>query len=186
MHPRKRHGWLSGNLARLRKARGLTQQKLADLAGIPRATLASMEHGSNPGLEGVLAVAAALDVGLDELVSAPPERRYFKVDGKGLREIVDDSGRFRARQVSPVTTRGVLLQHIFMAPGCDVRGRPHPRHTQEFFFVIGGVATLRIAGDEVELEPHSLVQFSGSAPHDYINRGDRDVEAFSAVVLTMR
>ncbi len=185
MHLEKRHGWLSGNLARLRKARGLTQQQLASLAGIPRATLASMEHGSNPGLEGVLAVAEALDITLDALVSAPPERRYYKVDARGLPEVAQDSGRFRARQVSPMTTRGVLLQHIFLAPGCDIRGRPHPQRTQEFFFVLGGIATLQIAGDEVDVEPHALVQFDGDAPHRYINRGQQMVEAFSAVVLTM-
>ena len=77
---------LAGNLRHLRKAAGLTQQKLADLAGLPRATLASMEHGgANPGLDGVLAVAAALGVSLDELVLAPPEQRYFVVDGAGGR-----------------------------------------------------------------------------------------------------
>ncbi len=58
----------------------MTQAELAERSGVPRATLANMEQdGSNPGVQSILAVAKALGVGMDELLSPAPERRYFKV-----------------------------------------------------------------------------------------------------------
>jgi transcriptional regulator with XRE-family HTH domain len=47
----------------LRQARGLSQEKLAELAGIHRTYLSSLERGGrNVGLDNILAIAAALDV----------------------------------------------------------------------------------------------------------------------------
>lgn len=184
--PRQDH--LADHLRHLRKAAGLTQQKLADMAGLPRATLASMEHGgANPGLDSVLAVAAALNVSLEDLVSPPPERRFFVVDGAGVREIQGDDGRYRARLLTPITTRGVQIQRVELRPECDSRGRPHPRGSQEFFLVLSGVATLRIAGEEVELQPGQLIQFPGHLPHHYTNRSlSKAVRAVSMVVIVVK
>ncbi len=179
---------LAGNLQHLRKAAGFTQQKLADIAGFPRATLASMEHGGgNPGLDNVLAVAAALDVSLDELVSAPPGQRYFVLDTSAVNETQSDNGRYRARLLTPVTTKGVMIQHIELKPECDSVGRPHPRGSQEFFLVLSGTATLFIADDEVVLHAGQLIQFPGHFPHRYTNRSRSTlVRAVSVVVMSMK
>ena len=183
-----RQDYLAGNLRLLRRAAGLTQQKLAAMAGPPRATLASMEHGgANPGLDSVLAVTAALNVSLDELVLAPPEQRYVVVDGSGINETLADEGRYRARLMTPITTKGVQIQHVVLRPRCDSAGRPHPRGSQEFFAVHAGVATLSIADEEVQLGAGQLVKFSGHYSHRYANRSQRTpVQAFSVVVMAMK
>lgn len=42
---------LAGNIRKLREERGLSQQRMADLSGMPRPTWASLESGSaNPTL----------------------------------------------------------------------------------------------------------------------------------------
>ncbi|MGD8862505.1 MAG: XRE family transcriptional regulator [Myxococcales bacterium] len=177
--------FLGPNLRRLRKARGLTQQELAGLASVPRATLASMERdGANPGLEGVVTVARALDVSLDELVSPPPEHRIFKMTAAQAKEYRDDAGRYLSRQLSPLASRGVQLQHVRLSPGCDSRGRPHPMGAQEFFFCFRGTATLTVADEVLQVEPGALVQFPGHLPHRYQNLGaSLAVEALSVVIL---
>ncbi len=184
----RRQDHLASNLQHLRKAAGLTQQKLADIAGLPRATLASMEHGgANPGLDSVLAVATALSVSLDELVLAPPGQRYFVVDGSEVRESHSDRGRYRARLLTPITTRGVQIQHVELRPTCDSPGRPHPRGSQEFFMVLSGTATVYIADDEVPLPAGRLIQFPGHLPHRYANQSRRTaVRAISVVVIAMK
>ncbi|MCP3985894.1 MAG: helix-turn-helix domain-containing protein [bacterium] len=179
---------LAANLRHLRKAAGFTQQKLADMAGLPRATLASMEHGgANPGLDSVLAVATALDSSLDDLVLAQPGQRYFVVDTAGVNEIQSDEGRYRARLLTPIATRGVQIQRIELDPECDSVGRPHPRGSQEFFLVLSGTATLTIADDEVRLHAQQLIQFPGHFPHRYANQSwSTLVRAISVVVLSMK
>lgn len=52
---------LGSELQRARKQNGLTQEQLAELAGISERTLRSIEHGAgNPSIEAVLSVANVL------------------------------------------------------------------------------------------------------------------------------
>ena len=54
---------LANNLKQLREARGITQQRMAKVAGIPRPTWANLESGAaNPTLGVLVKVAAALSV----------------------------------------------------------------------------------------------------------------------------
>ncbi len=183
-----RQDYLAGNLRHLRKAAGLTQQKLADTAGIPRATLASMEHGgANPGLDSILALTTALGVSLEELVQAPPEHRYFVVDGAEIRETQGDQGRYRARMMTPLVTKGVQIQRVELRPECDSPGRPHPHGSQEFFMVLSGTATLHIADEEVTVYRDHLIQFPGHIPHRYANPSKSTaVRAVAVIVMAMR
>src|SRR6185369_13471771 len=71
---------LGRNIQTLREARGRTQQQIAQVAGIPRATWANLESGvANPTLTVLIKVAQALQVRLEELIE-PPRRtgRLFR------------------------------------------------------------------------------------------------------------
>src|SRR5258706_2744111 len=61
---------LAENVRHLREARALTQEQVARLAGIPRATWGHLETGAaNPTLAVLDKVATALQVQLDELTA---------------------------------------------------------------------------------------------------------------------
>ena len=62
---------LAKNINRLRKTKGLSQEKLARLADIANNTLIKMESGENqnPTLETLKKVAKALEVSVDELIN---------------------------------------------------------------------------------------------------------------------
>src|SRR6185436_11336966 len=63
---------LGKNIKQLREARGLTQQQIAKLAGVPRATWAHLESGdANPTLGVLHKAAGALQVSIEELISSP-------------------------------------------------------------------------------------------------------------------
>ena len=60
------------NVRQLREARGLTQEQMAKLAGVPRATWGHLESGAgNPTLAVLDKVATALQVPIEELTAAP-------------------------------------------------------------------------------------------------------------------
>jgi HTH-type transcriptional regulator / antitoxin HipB len=67
---------------RERKARGLTQLRVAQKAGVTRFTITQLESGQNVGLHHVLAALAVLEKGLS-IVSARP-------DFDQLAELFDD------------------------------------------------------------------------------------------------
>ena len=182
-----RHDHLAGNIRRLRRGAGLTQQKLAAIAGVPRATLASMEQGKgNPGLDNVIAVAEALNTALEDLLLPAPEARHFVVRAGDARPSSSLCGRYIGRQISPVASRGVLIQDVTLLPACDCEGRPHPPGSQEFFFVYAGEANLLINGQEVKLPAGSQVQFPGDLAHRYRNLAtEEEVRAVSTIVMTL-
>lgn len=61
---------LAKNITRLRKAKGLSQEKLARLADVANNTLIKMESGENqnPTLDTLKKVAKALEISVDELI----------------------------------------------------------------------------------------------------------------------
>ncbi len=176
---------LAFNLKRLRKTHNLTQSELAEKAGIPRASLASMEKmNSNPGVESVVAVAKALSVALDELLTPTPEMRYYKVTAKDVQEYRSKDGYFLARLISPIASKGVQIQDITMRPNCRSIGRPHPLGSLEYFYAYKGAAQIIIADDLVDVEAGSLIQFPGHFKHVYINPNkEESMYAVSVVVF---
>jgi XRE family transcriptional regulator, regulator of sulfur utilization len=175
----------AANLHRLRKNAKLTQAQLAERAGLPRATLANMERaGSNPGIQSVMAVAKALGITVDELLTAPPEHRFYKVVPDDMQEYRAEGGRFVARLVSPIASKGVQIHHVTMLAGCRSVGRPHPAGSQEYFLTLVGHASLQIEDETVDIAAGSLVQFPGQRKHTYINRDPiQAVTALSVVVF---
>lgn len=176
---------LAFNLKRLRKTHNLTQSQLATQAGIPRASLASMEKvGSNPGVESVVAVAKALGVPLDELLTPSPEMRYYKVSAKDAQEYRSKDGFFLSRLISPIASKGVQIQEITMRPSCYSIGRPHPMGSSEYFYAYRGNAQINLEGDVVDIEAGALLQFPGHFKHIYINPSkEESIFAVSVVVF---
>lgn len=62
---------LANNIMRLRKQKGLSQEKLARLSDVANNTIIKMESGENdnPTLETLRKVAKALDVSVDNLIN---------------------------------------------------------------------------------------------------------------------
>ena len=71
-------GHLAANVRQLRDGRRMTQQQMARLSGLPRATWSNLESGSaNPTLAVLHRVADALQVSLEELLAAPRTASRF-------------------------------------------------------------------------------------------------------------
>jgi transcriptional regulator with XRE-family HTH domain len=76
---------LAANLRRLRIARRVSMSELARATGMSKATLSSIERGrSNPTVETLAALAAALRVSLSELLEEPPLGEIRVVRAGGL------------------------------------------------------------------------------------------------------
>lgn len=61
----------AANVRRVRKAAGISQEKLAFLAGIDRSYMGAIERGAyNVSIDNMAKIARALGVGLDQLLAA--------------------------------------------------------------------------------------------------------------------
>ena len=172
---------LALNVRQLRSARQLSQAQLAELAGIPRPTLAHLESGSaNPTLSVLMRLASALQVLIEELVAPPRDSaRHYSADELPQRQ----RGSVLVRKLLPDAMRGLDIERITVPAGAQFVGIPHTRGTREYLCCERGQITLTVGGHDYVLEEGEVLVFRGDQQHTYMNAGD--VEAVGVSVVTL-
>ncbi|MCB9668701.1 MAG: helix-turn-helix transcriptional regulator [Alphaproteobacteria bacterium] len=166
-------------IRQLREIRGWTQQRLADLSGVPRPTLASLEAGgANPTLSVLVRVAGAFGIGLDELVSPPrASGRLYRADELPGKQ----RGGVSVRALLPDALPGVVVERMAFAPGSTWAGSPHTPGTREYLTCERGAVTLTAAGERWDLGPGDVLAFRGDQRHGYA-AGDVETVAYSVIL----
>jgi transcriptional regulator with XRE-family HTH domain len=172
---------LGRNISELRQSRGLSQQQIARLADIPRATWANLESGAaNPTLAVLVSVAQALQVRLEELIE-PPRRsgRLYPVSALPVRK----RGDVTVRKLLPETIAGLEIERMELPPGGATSGIPHPPGTREYLTCERGQVELSAGGERWALSPGDVVVFKGDQKHGYRNPGSAVAVAYSVVAF---
>lgn len=172
---------LGKNLKQLREARGLTQQRMAKLAGIPRATWGHLESGEgNPTLSVLTRVAEALAVSLEELIATP--RAALQHFPKGSLPI-KQRGVVQVHKLLPDPLPGMEIDRLALPPHSKMIGVPHTPGTREYLTCERGGITLVAAGERVRIEPGDVVAFRGDQRHSYENVGTTPAIGYSVVTF---
>jgi transcriptional regulator with XRE-family HTH domain len=172
---------LAANVRHLREARGATQEQMAKLAGIPRATWGHLETGAaNPTLSVLDRVATALQVSLEELTAAPRSTgRLYPRAALRTRKQGDGS----VRQLLPDPIPGMVMDRMEIPPHGRIPGVPHMPGTREYFTCESGSVVLAVAGERWEVGPGDVLVFSGDQRHSYTNPGPGIAVGYSVVLL---
>jgi transcriptional regulator with XRE-family HTH domain len=163
---------LAANLRRLRIARHLSLSELARATAISKATLSSIESGSsNPTVETLAALAAALRVTLGELLEEAPlapvrvlraaEARRRERDGMSVRALE----RFDAEEGAQLSLAEIELpadhrrEHAARPPG-----------TRVGIYVLAGKVIAGPAERVTELAEGDYMTFPADVPHVFETR----------------
>ncbi len=172
---------LGRNVKELRVARGLTQQQMAKLSGMPRATWANLESGdANPTLTVLHRVASALQVPIEELIAAP--RASAKHYPKGTLP-TRSRGDVHVQSLLPDKVPGMVLERMELPPRARMSGVPHTPGTREYLTCETGTIELVASGESYRLAPGDVVVFRGDQRHGYANPGSTTAIGYSFVVL---
>ncbi len=172
---------LSENLRQLRETRGLSQQQLAKLAGVPRPTWASLESGSaNPTLSVLVKVAGAVGVSIEELIG-PPRSTGTLYPAGSLK--TRQRGEVRIRNLLPESIPAMEIERLELPAGAHMTGIPHTHGTREYLTCERGCVTLTASGETWTLSPGDVVVFRGDQRHSYRNAGAERAVAYSVVAL---
>ena len=168
-------------LRTLRDARGLTQEQVARLAGVPRATWANLEAGGgNPTLAVLHRVAKALQVPLDELIAEPRAAcRLYP------RDQLTEKRRGRGAAAEPPAgpaSRGGPRPHGAPPGLATDRRAAHAGHTRNLACEAGTIV-LAAAGERWTLRAGDVVVFRGDQRHSYANPGAAIAVGYSVVLL---
>lgn len=172
---------LADNLRQLREARGLTQQQMAKISGLPRPTWSNLESGAaNPTISVLVKVATALQVSVEELLSPPrASARFFPADTLQVRQ----RGLVQVRKLLPEPVAGMELDRLELPVGGHMAGIPHTPGTREYLTCETGSIELTESGQTWLLNPGDVVVFRGDQKHGYRNPGRVRAVAYSVVVL---
>lgn len=173
---------VSENIKALRFVHNMTQAELAKKAGVPRATLANMEsRDSNPTISGVIKVAEALGVSIEELIKVPQNHLVTVVKKEDMQVTKMGDGRFLSTLLSPLNAPYIVINRIKMLSGCDIIGKPHPIGSHEFFYCLEGKSEVVINGDVFIVPAGDMIYFPGNIPHCYKNSTGMISRAISVV-----
>ncbi|MEV0129881.1 XRE family transcriptional regulator [Dactylosporangium sp. NPDC050688] len=158
---------LGDRLRELRAARGLSLSELARAAGIGKATLSGLEHGTrNPTLETLYAVAGALGVPLTALVR---EQHSDSIRGSAvtatLLEVFDEPG----------VTFELLRMRVH--PGVVQHSPPHAPGVTEHVTVWQGVLRAGPPDAPLVAGPGEHIAWAADVPHVYGAVGPGEVVA---------
>jgi transcriptional regulator with XRE-family HTH domain len=172
---------LAANVTQLREARGLTQQQIAKLAGVPRATWAHLESGTaNPTLSVLHRAANALQISIEELISTPRAAvKHYAASTLTTKT----RGPVTIRKLLPDPIPGMEIDRMHLPAGARMNGIPHTPGTTEYLTCESGRIVLVASGEQYELAPGDVVVFRGDQRHSYANPGDKVAVGYSVVVL---
>ena len=158
---------LAANAKRLREARGLSQQRVARLAGIPRPTWGSLESGgANPTLAVLKRAAGALQVSIEELIGPPRTAcRLVRADEVPARRRQGAT----LRPLLPESIPGLDIARLELAAGGALAGVPHTPGTREYLTCEQGRLELVASGERWELAAGDTLVFRGDQRHSYRN-----------------
>jgi len=158
---------IAANIRELRSARSLTQQQLAKLAGLPRATWQHLESGAaNPTVSVLHKVALALQISVEELISPPRAACRFYAAGSLPTKT---RGPIRVASLLPDPIPGVMIDRIELPPRSAMAGVPHTDNTREYLTCEAGVIELVASGEAWRVERGDVVVFRGDQRHSYAN-----------------
>jgi transcriptional regulator with XRE-family HTH domain len=179
---------IAANLRRVRQLRGLTQDALAQLAGVSRRMLVNIEaHESNVSFATLDRLASALDLSFAELVRpacAPDAERSLS---RPLRVWQDEHSDSHGTLLESVKFGGhsVELWHWQLAPGTVYDAEPDPAGSHEMLYVISGELVLTLNGEVRPLVTGTSICFASDQAYRYHNPGPFLLRFSKNVLLSM-
>lgn len=166
-----------------RRKLGLSQDQLAALSGASKGTIVQIEQGrANPSITSLCRLAVALEMSVEDLVSAPEPAGALTVVSTDPKLLW--TGPLGGSASLIVGTRGPNMLELWqwkLGAGERYESPGHSPGTREILSVEKGKLGLEIAGHVEVIPAGAAAVFDADRPHTYIGRGT-GVTAFTMVV----
>lgn len=172
------------SLRRIRNERGLSLEKLAQIAGVSRAMLGQIELGqSTPTIKTLWKISRALDVPFSALLSGKEPHGTNLLRASQTRRLTNEKGTFVSRALFPLGgPRRVEFYELRLAAGAEEHAVPHSPGTTEMLAVNRGHIEVRVRGESYPIAEGDVLTFEADAPHIY--RNSTDTESIAYLVMT--
>jgi transcriptional regulator with XRE-family HTH domain len=173
---------VASNVRRLRQARGFSQAGLAELSGISRRMIVSIETAeANVSLSTLDRLAAALGVRFSEIVRPPDAPDSRRIEGLAWRGT--QAGSEAVLLGAAPASREVELWHWSLGEGERYPSEADSANWHEMVLVTEGLLVIEAADGRHELAAGDFLIFSSEKPYVFANGGGGTVRFVRNVVL---
>lgn len=172
---------ISSNLVNIRKKRGLSLDKVADLSGVSKAMLAQIENGkSNPTVTTLWKIANGLQVSFSAFLKESEKAQIEKVNISHLTPVIDDDGNYLVYSVFPFhPEKRFEIFTVDLKPGFSHISEKHLG--EEYVLIQRGKLTIDVQGDKFALTTNETIKFSSNTEHSYINHSEEMVRFYIVI-----
>ncbi|MED3622762.1 helix-turn-helix domain-containing protein [Neobacillus thermocopriae] len=169
---------IANNLAQIRKTRGLSLDKVAELTGVSKAMLAQIENGkSNPTVTTLWKIANGLQVSFSAFLKETEKPQIEKININQLNPLIDDDGNYLVYSVFPFhPEKKFEIFTVDLKPGFSHKSEKHLG--EEYVLIQRGTLTLDVQGEKFELNTDETIKFNANTEHIYINSSDELVRFY--------
>ncbi|NPV69611.1 MAG: helix-turn-helix domain-containing protein [Firmicutes bacterium] len=156
------------NLGSIRKQKGLSLDKVAELTGVSKGMLAQIERGeTTPTVNTVWKIATGLKVPFSELIAEQRPLVEF-VDSDRIQPMIDMVEGMTVYPLFPFTPeRNFEVFTVILEPGSSHSSDPHAEGAEECIVLVEGTLELTIAGEKHNLFPGDAIRYQAHKPHTY-------------------
>ena len=172
------------NLKRIRKAKGMSLDVVAEQTGVSKSMLATIEKGdANPSIGVLGKIMSGLRIDLQDLTQAPQKDAYL-VDIEKLVPTKDVKGQYHVWTCFPIAdNRSVEIYRIDIEPGGVYESGSHGDRTKEYIAMLQGTLFIKLEDGIYEVEKEQFFRFESDQPHVYFNTGTETIRFMSFFVV---
>lgn len=169
---------IADNLNRIREARNLSLEQLAERTGVSKSMLRQIETGnSNPTIATIWKIANGLRVSFTSLLREPEVEAEVKSFTRNDPLTGADS-HYRLYPMVPFDPeKSFETYYLEIDPNTSFTGEPHEGNVYEYVYVTAGRLQVTVDGNAFEIYADEFLQFQANCPHEYTCLGRKMVTA---------
>ncbi len=172
------------NLKRIRKAKGMSLDVVAEQTGVSKSMLSTIEKGeANPSIGVLGKIMSGLRIELQDLTQPPQEDAYL-VDIEKLSPTKVVEGQYRVWTCFPIAdNRTVEIYRIDIEPGGVYESGSHGERTKEYIAMLEGTLSVQLEDGIHVVKRDQFFRFESDQSHMYFNTGEDRVSFMSFFVV---
>ena len=171
-------------IRKLRLERSLTQQQLADAAGVTKGYISRIENSASaPPVGTLIALAQALGVDFNAFFEAADQEAVFKVTKSDERPLVarDSMAPFQYEHLALAFPNRAFEPYVMKVGTRSERSQPNQHAGQEMLFVLKGMIEFNIDGQTRVLKEGDCVFFNSGFKHFGASLSENGAEVLAVI-----
>ncbi|GIM48121.1 transcriptional regulator [Collibacillus ludicampi] len=164
------HIKIGKNLHRIRKNRGYTLDKVAELTGVSKGMLGQIERGAtSPTVTTLWKIASGLNISFSSLIEEESPA-VSVISLANIRPLLEEDGKFRVYPMFPFDQKKRFEMYTLeLEPGCRHESEAHGAGVEEYVHVSQGALDIIYEQKTYTIRQESAIRFLADKPHTYYN-----------------